>query len=139
MLRFNLYVLRMIIGWLFAIPCLVNIWFTGSFLLRLMHHHAFHIRSLLGFVFPVLSIVFGIAWWTIWKEKSSARQWGITASILFILIPISARIFLSWPIFQKTGVVLAVGLVGLILFSRHDDIKTDTDNSNRRETPPERI
>jgi hypothetical protein len=86
-------------------------------------------RSLLAVIFPGLAIVFGVAWWTIWKEKPSARFWGITASIIFILTPIRAKIFFSMPIL-RSGVVLAVGIVGLILFSRRDVMKIDTSSTD---------
>ena len=37
-------------------------------------------------LYGVFPIVCGLAWWTIWKRKSSARPWGVAASLMNISV-----------------------------------------------------
>jgi hypothetical protein len=61
-----------------------------------------------------VAMVFGMAWWTIRKGRSSARGWAIaasTAEILFSAVPVVAK---GTPIWLVT----ATGVAGLFVFSR---------------------
>ena len=91
--------------------------------------HAFHryhsILSLRALVIPtfflVLMFIYGIACWTVWKRKLSARVWAIIASLTYILIPlltIWAGVHRSRPIRGCSTVMLVAGVTGLIVFSR---------------------
>jgi len=72
-----------------------------------------------------LAAVFGVAWWTVWKGKPSARGWGIAASLFYILVSLLPIIFFSRSVWAGVGVVLtnfglvlAIGVAGLVAFSR---------------------
>lgn len=72
---------------------------------------------LVPWVLPLETAVFGVAWWTVFREKRSARAWGIAASMVFILwvlLPL-----LTTPHFFWTGelLLLSVGTIGLIVFA----------------------
>jgi uncharacterized membrane protein (DUF106 family) len=76
------------------------------------------IRSQLIAVFFIgLIIIFAVAFWTVWKEKPSARGWGIAASLAYILIyfvPINFKAQYIW--WYGVG-NLAIGVLGLAVFS----------------------
>ena len=65
---------------------------------------------------PVLAVIYSIAWWTIWKEKSSARVWGIVASLTFVLLPAWGMVYFSRSAPAALGVMLAIGIGGLVVF-----------------------
>ena len=66
---------------------------------------------------PLQTAVFGVAWWTVFREKRSARAWGIAASMVFILWVLLPLI--TPPHFFWTGdlLLLGVGTTGLIVFA----------------------
>src|SRR5277367_3540042 len=48
----------------------------------------------LGVIVPLgLAAVFAMAWWTAFKEKDSARNWGIVASLWYLLLGVSVTTF----------------------------------------------
>jgi len=65
--------------------------------------------------------VFGMAWWSVWKQKESANAWGIAASTLLFLIW-TPMIFFGWTIFwgfeRAAWYVPAIGAIGLSVFLR---------------------
>jgi len=108
----------------FTVSALLCLWMVPTTLL-----HAFHryhsILSLRALVIPtfflVLMFIYGIACWTVWKRKLSARVWAIIASLTYILIPlltIWAGVHLSRPIRGCSAFMLVAGVTGLIVFSR---------------------
>ena len=87
----------------------------------------------MALVGPVLfggqAAVFGAAWWTIWREKRSARSWGLAASLVYMFFPLSFAFLIgffsrsvSWSQLlsnlQHTWVLLAIGVAGLVGFWR---------------------
>jgi hypothetical protein len=71
----------------------------------------------LPWVMPLQTAVFGVAWWTVFREKRSARAWGIAASMVFILW-VLLPLFMT-PHFFWTGelLLLGVGTIGLVVFA----------------------
>jgi hypothetical protein len=76
-------------------------------------------------VFSALAFTFGKAWWTILREKSSARGWGIAASLLHTAAMLFGVAADRW-IPHKHGfhapltdaiLLIATGVVGLVVFS----------------------
>jgi len=76
----------------------------------------------LGVVVPLaLAAVFGMAWWTAFKEKDSARNWGTVASLVYLLLGVSVTAFSpSVSKSQPSWLLSAIGVAGLIAFSRRD-------------------
>jgi hypothetical protein len=79
-------------------------------------------RILLGLLIPAQSIVFAMAWWTVWRSKVSARAWAITASLIFVLgsclmLYSAGEIWRQAILWHVTLPLLAVGVSGLVLFS----------------------
>jgi hypothetical protein len=100
------------------------------------HHADMPLRMQLILLFCLaLAVIFGAAWWNIWKEKPSADPWGIAASFIYALMSLRGTIT-SWPpdlahklvhnadwLF-KSVCGLVIGTFGLIVFShyyRQDD------------------
>ena len=120
-----MHTLRKNLSWVFGFAALVNLQLAVSFTLRDVHryHTHLHARYLLA---PALctfqALVFGMAWWTVWKEKRSGRIWGIAASVLNLAIPLSVSYF-SGPgrglmLVRHLSLLLVIGLIGLFAFLR---------------------
>jgi hypothetical protein len=122
MFGINLRVLRFFMGGVFAIAsllCIIVAFWLVQRTFQIQLHLAFShpLALLLDAVLPVSAAVYGTAGWTIWKEKSSARGWGIAASILQIIPPLWFMIVRSRSFWSCHGEVLAIGIFGLIVFS----------------------
>src|SRR5262249_17896169 len=76
----------------------------------------------LGVVVPMaLAVVFGMSWWTAFKEKDSARNWGIVWSLVYLLLGVSVTTFSpSVNMSQPSWLLSGIGVAGLIAFSRRD-------------------
>jgi hypothetical protein len=111
--------LRKFMGWLFALTSLISIWCACKITLHIIHRHSYTIFSLrnqfISAFFPVLAVIFGVAWWTTVKEKQSAKGWGIAASLIFVSLSLWEIVF-SKGMWSSFGVMLAVGITGIILF-----------------------
>jgi hypothetical protein len=78
-------------------------------------------------IFSAMGVVFAVAWWTSFREKSSARGWGIAASIVNILVTLlpavlalrfdhgAAGIAMMFPVMVT---MLSIGVLGLVAFGR---------------------
>ena len=108
----------------FMVSFLLCLWIGPMTLLRAFHryHDILTVRAILvPAFFLVQTPIYGMASWTVWKRKPSARVWAIVASLTYILIPllaIWAGVHLSRPIRGCSVVMLVVGVTGLIVFSR---------------------
>jgi len=70
-----------------------------------------------------LATLAGVAWWTVWKGKPSAKGWAISASLMIILLFLWQFIFPLQPVwyhYRHLG-ALFIGIVGLVVFSRRDE------------------
>jgi hypothetical protein len=85
---------------------------------------------LLSVIVPVIAIIFGVAWWTNWKEKHSARCWGIAASLTFVLISFYVFFIISKWVLWAPEVELAIGVVGMIAFLQRYEIQPKTNASD---------
>src|SRR5215468_5065106 len=73
----------------FAISALLSAWMALPGILRVIdrYHGSLTLRSLVvPEVFSVLAIIYGVAWWTVWKRKPTARPWAVAASLTYVLI-----------------------------------------------------
>ena len=114
--------LRRLLCWLFAISSLLCLWNAYRLILHIMHRHdAFRtLRSLLiAGLFPVLAAIYAMSWWMVWRDKPSARAWGIAASSAYVVLSLWAM-FYSSRFGSSLGVMLAVGASGLFVFLWRD-------------------
>ena len=127
--------IRKVLCWLFAFESmlcfLTSLWRNLYFIHR--QFGFLPLRNQLTAAFSgVLAIVFAVAWWTIWKGKQSARWWGIAASLAYVLIFLQPIIFPSQPVWDHHVGALSIGIVGLVVFSRSYEMKSDSDTSEFR-------
>ena len=86
-------------------------------------------------IFPVMAVIFGVAWWKIWKEKIAARGWGIAASLTYVLVPLLVMIQTSKSEWTLLWVELTIGVVGLIAFSPRPRKGLATDEIRPEDAP----
>jgi hypothetical protein len=125
--------IRRLMGWIFAISSFLCLWGLGYLVLLALRQHFFsdfHRRIgsqqsgvlllILSFVvmFPVLAAVFGLAFWTTFTERRSAKSWGIAASLVFVLAALWPIVHHPGSILGAAGVELAIGAIGLFAFGR---------------------
>ena len=119
--------------WAFAVSSLLCLLAIFHSILRMLNRHDGFptLRSLLvPGVFSVLAAVYGVAWWTGWKRKRSARVWAIAACLTYILVPlftIWSRLHFSRSFRVCSVIVLATGVIGLVAFLRHGTIPSGTE------------
>jgi len=65
----------------------------------------------------VVSVISGLAWWTVWKGKSSARGWAIAASLVCVMAFARQFIIPLRPVWDWELTWLWIGIVGLVAFS----------------------
>ncbi len=66
----------------------------------------------------MVAAVFGVAWWTVWRGRPSARGWAIVASMINIAVSLWPIVFFSRSVGSDFAVLLAIGLAGLAAFWR---------------------
>jgi hypothetical protein len=112
--------LRNLLCWLFAIVSLMCLQITLSSIPSILHrpYAVLSFRYLLvPMVFSVLTILFGMAWFTVWKGKPSGKWWGIAASLINTVLSFWQIIHFSQSVWGYQGVTLAIGGTGLVAFS----------------------
>jgi hypothetical protein len=129
----NLRILRNFLSWNFAFLSLVCVVLGYWIIRRSLDHRGIadypHPWALILFaVFPAMAAVFGIAWWKVWRERSSARPWGIAASLTLMIYPLRHIFFATQPFANFTIITLAVGIVGLVVFAMPEGPRTDADD-----------
>jgi hypothetical protein len=71
-------------------------------------------------VCAIYSIIWGIAWWMIFKGKAVLKRWAIAANLIFIFIYLPALISWNWPGVLKAELELwpfvLIGIFGIIVF-----------------------
>jgi hypothetical protein len=122
--EFQIY--RKIMSWVFAFISVVCLWIALLCIITTIRYYRLILPETglaVPAIFLVLATFFGVAWWTVWEEKPSAKKWGIAASLinnLVMLCEIIRHSRSSWSragvLLSRAGVLLAIGIVGLIAF-----------------------
>lgn len=116
--------LRKLLCWLFALSSFtcaqLVLLYAGRAILHTGNRSQFRFALLLLAVFAPLILLFGTAWWTVWKGRPTARRWALAAS--FVNLAIAFTPLLLWRyfhIFEFPFLVhLGIGAAGLIAFWR---------------------
>ena len=125
--------IRKLLAWLFAISSLLCLWHSLQFVFRFItyRHHAYLSFSYLLAVsiFPLLAILYGVAWWTILKKLRSGRFWGVLASLTYVGFPLWAMIKFHSTQFALI-VMLAIGffLLVVLLWPTHEEPEPDEED-----------
>jgi Peptidase family M50 len=125
-----MHALRTYLSWLFAFTALVCAYVSfslGTFStslsasLRMIHEGRLY-WALFGFgaalMMPVFAVVFGLAWWTVFKRKSSARIWGTAASLITIQAGLFPIVFPPHSVMSFSYLLVGMGVTGLVAFAR---------------------
>jgi hypothetical protein len=129
--------LRKIISWCFAAESLLVLVFLYRNLRTAHRPNGFislRFELIVTICLVAIAIIFAAAWWIVWKEKPHANSWGTAASVLYLLIFLQPHVFPSqrFPsrnVLGHTG-ALFLGIAGLLIFFRREQIKTDSTASN---------
>jgi hypothetical protein len=122
-----MHTFRKNLSWVFIFISLVCLQIAVSSMLAANHrHHSLLLFRyfLAPFIFTMMAAVHGVAWWTIWKNKPSARIWGLAASLINLLISVGLIYLSRSP--RRLWLVLGVGIAGLIAFWRRYDQPAST-------------
>ena len=119
----------------FSATSLLCLWMTCMTLLQAFQrfHCILSVRALvIPTLFVALTVIYGFAYWTVWKRKPFARVWALIASLTYILISsfgVWTGVHLSRTIRGCGMVILVGGVTGLVVFSRRV-IQYDRPNRN---------
>ena len=131
----NIRELRRLICWCFAFTSLLQFLYPlCRIALKVYRHSTLPIVPTLLYATLFLSeaTIFGVAWWTVWRGRSSARAWGIAASFTYFLIFFHHSIFFpSRIIWGHHWGPLVLGVLGMVAFLRRDE----GDSSDNRDEP----
>lgn len=111
--------LRKYLCWTFAFTSFVCFRITFLSIQKATHQlHALpSLRAMLVIAaFAVFGVVFATGWWTVLKEKASARAWGIAASLINTALPTLPVIFGHQSVNSGAGIVFFIGIIGLVAF-----------------------
>ena len=121
----NIRDLRKVLCWCFASTSVMLLLFPlRRISLQTYRHSRLPALPVLLYAMLLLgeSIIFGIAWWTVWKERPSARGWGITASLAyFVFFSCYWAIIPSRSIWDHHWGALVLGTCGMVAFLRSDE------------------
>lgn len=71
-------------------------------------------------IFPIYSVVFGIAWWMVLGGKPALRRWAIAANLILIFFYLPL-VFWDWRgvlnLELNWWAVILIGIFGIIIFS----------------------
>src|SRR6185312_11269727 len=118
--------IRKSISSLFALSAALCVWNGGRIIFFILRRHdAFQTtRSwIAALLMPLLVAIYSIAVWTIWTDRTSARLWGVLASLTFIALPVWSMLYLSRPLPTALGVMLAIGIAGLVIFLKRQEAR----------------
>jgi uncharacterized membrane protein YhaH (DUF805 family) len=128
--------IRKVLCWAFGLTSLMHVVLSLRSGATISRHIALLTprNLLIAVVFQVaVATITGVAWWSILKEKPSARVWGIAASLMCVLIflrPIVFSLRTAW--LHHVG-ALVVGIIGLITFLWFDQQHDPTKDSRESE------
>ncbi|HZZ38519.1 MAG TPA: M50 family metallopeptidase [Acidobacteriaceae bacterium] len=123
---------RTFLSWVFALGAVIFLRSSVSALLNIVGWPRAHFPTSLvsagaSAAAPLLGFVYGMACWNFWRGRTSARGWGIAASMLnvalgSVFLYMDRRYLLESPgaFVNADSVLLAIGLGGLIAFRRRD-------------------
>lgn len=115
--------MRRLWGWFFGVVSLVFLYVSIS-AIRLVDVHQFGTDFrrplILSGCMIVFAFIFGIAWWTAIKDKSSARAWGIVAGLVVLFLPLLNMYYFHRPLTALRWKMIAFGVFALVAYAWPD-------------------
>ena len=115
-----------LLWWTAAISSLLCGWIALTSVVGKVHQYgSLTPRGLLvPALFSILAAINAMTCWAFWKRKPSATAWGIAACLTYVLLSlftIWSRVHRSQSIRGSSGIMLAVGVIGLVALLRRDE------------------
>jgi hypothetical protein len=120
---------RKYLSWIFALAFFIGVpitFTTTANIFSSMRHRdtSVHLSVawwlllfVLPWVMPLQTAVFGLAWWTVFRSKRSARIWGIAASLVFVCWTLLPLVIPPHTFWKGELLLLGTGIVGLTAFA----------------------
>ena len=110
---------RTYLSWSFAFTSLVCLQLAVSLTIHPQYRYSSRTRLLIApGMMAAFAVVFGMAWWTLFKRKRFARAWGIAASLINIQVSLLPVIFPPHSLLNGFLVIFGLGVAGLVAFGR---------------------
>ena len=116
-------IMRKIFSWFFAVLTISCLGASVLFLRSNLQfgRGIFRLSVGVGFCFLMLmAYVFAMGWWSNWKQRSSARGWGIAASLANMAGPFFLMFFRHQALTDMRWKILAFSTIALIAFAWPD-------------------
>ena len=123
----GLQILRQTCGWLFGVCSIVALGVSFLFLHRGIFNGLGVMRwstLIVSGVMVLLALVFAMAWWTTFKARSTARAWGITASIANLLGPLYMLSIRHLPLADSRLKVVVFSMLALVAYAWPDGVNS---------------
>jgi len=122
--------LQKIMCWIFAAAAVVHtVLFVRGIVYLLLQRGALRGLLLSTFFSAVVAVISGAGWWSLWKEKPSARDWVVAASFMCILVFLKPFDFASRPDPTRDVGALIIGLAGLFVLLWHRKQQESTERA----------
>jgi len=117
-----LAICRVVYCWMFLVWSLGSIYMVSINIRRVMRTHLID-KGAIGTstIFPIYSVVFGIAWWMIVRGKPALKRWAIAANLILIFFYVPTLVAGDWRGVLRdeleSWAVILIGIFGIIIFS----------------------
>ena len=113
---------RTVYCWIFFISSLFMSHTVYLEILKMARLHIVERGSIVGVTSnAVYSIIWGIAWWMIFRGKPTSRHWATAANLVIIFTFVPALVSWNWRIFLILELgswpTILFGIFGIIIFS----------------------
>jgi hypothetical protein len=116
----HMQMMRKVFGWFFALLTISCLGASILFLRSNLLYGRGILRLSVGIAFCFLMLmayVFAMAWWSNWKQRPSARAWGIAASLANMAGPFILMTFRHQALTDLRWKILAFSTFALIAFA----------------------
>jgi len=112
---------RTVYCWLFLFISCIGIYVSCTNILGAVRSHARWNVDYGYTIIALYSIVWGIAWWMIFRGKPALKRWAIAANLTFVFTYLPALATGTWRDVLKAELdwwpIILVGIFGIIIFS----------------------
>lgn len=116
--------IKLVIAWCFAATALLCFWDVVRFLPTKVYtdgsgpEPSLVAKAVLLSIFLAVGSLFATAWWTVLRNRDSARKWAILASFVLALAGLLLLYAHPFTLIEKGWIPLLVGITGLVAFYR---------------------
>lgn len=116
-----LAICRTVYCWFFCFIFCIGIYAASTSILGAVRSHARWNVYYGHTIIAIYSVVWGMAWWMIFRGKSASKRWAIAANLILIFNYLPALATGTWRDVLKAELawwpVISIGVFGIIIFS----------------------